>query len=172
MNTIWIKRFIWLVLTLWSIGFALFIIFSSLPSMKYDCLIVDVAKEPICGSQKYNIKAECENEQVMIYSIQRSYCSIGAIESELFFFAKYPIIAWDLKFIEKYQINSTQTFFKSNGIFYIKPLSDPGIDIFLGCCLLLAMSFLSYITFSIMKKQKYQVLRNEVIEMGVIHSVQ
>ena len=147
-----ITKCLWICLPLWSIWIVLFAIISSLPSTEYECILTKLENESFAcdctGNYKFNLQATCQDELVPIYSMERTYCECCSLYCKLTSISseslnRYPIIGSKTK----YETGSTYIFLKSNGIFYLTALKNPGINIMLGFLLLMAFGLMLVLCF-------------------------
>ncbi len=146
----------WFIMTVFSAILAAMIIVRSMPSKEMQCLIVNNTGELVAcvtnaGLQcftpnnfAFTLIVDCSGEIFNVFAMEQTYCiccntnCINYFESSTlwapFTVSKYRILEQDVStYLAEYQLNTTKSFFKSNGIMYLSKLEYPGMKIVFGC---------------------------------------
>lgn len=163
----------WFVLTLVGETISCMLIARSMPSKEFQCLIVNNIGDSVAcvmdnGFQCFTpsnfavtLTVNCSGEIFHVFSMEETYCTccdanfnqycIARFERTTIWFpfmiVTYPILVQDLNtFLLQNQVNTTKSFFKSNGVMYLSKLENAGLRIFLGCVSLILSTLVSILT--------------------------
>lgn len=151
---------------------------NTLSPVAYNCVMGDYTCKT-AESFLFTFKISCDdNIEYDVYSLERTYCEccdsdyskncIVQFEPTWrfvppFTMAKFRLLYSDVDHLNKYRLNTTSTFYESNGEMFLTPLEIGGL-IFTGLLLmLLGLSIITYGLFTFCKNQRaYRVIQEDI----------